>query len=45
MPFRVLFSRDVEVRLMSLHVFLTLQVPISSLNPVPPVRGPSGNIL
>jgi hypothetical protein len=39
MPFRVLFSRDAEVSLMSLHVFLTLQIPISGLNLTSPVRG------
>jgi hypothetical protein len=35
MPFR----RDVEVSLMSLHVFLALQIPILGLNPTSPVQG------
>jgi hypothetical protein len=28
MPFHMLFSRDTEVSLMSLHVFLALHIPI-----------------
>jgi hypothetical protein len=34
MPFQVLINSDVMVSLMSLHVFLTMQIPISSLTPV-----------
>jgi hypothetical protein len=44
-PFRVLISSDTKVSLMSLHVFLTLQIPISSLTPMPPFRGPSGDVM
>jgi hypothetical protein len=45
MPFHVLISSDVEVSLMSLQISLTLQVPISSLTPTSPVRGPSSDIV
>jgi hypothetical protein len=44
-PFRVLNNKDVEVSLMSLQVFLTLQVLISGSTPTPPVRGPSGDVM
>jgi hypothetical protein len=37
MPFFVLLSRDVEVSLISLHVFSTLHIPISALTLAPPV--------
>jgi hypothetical protein len=39
-PFHVLLSRDVEVSLMSLQVFLTLQIPILELVSALTVRGP-----
>jgi hypothetical protein len=45
MPFRVHISRDVEVSLMNLQVFLTLQIPISGLTPTLPVLGPIATML
>jgi hypothetical protein len=45
MPFLILNSSDIKVNLMSLHVFLTLQIPISNLTLVPPVRGPNDNVM
>jgi hypothetical protein len=45
MPFHVLISSDDVASLMSLQVFLTLHIPISSLTPTPLVRGPSGNVM
>jgi hypothetical protein len=45
MPFHILINSDVEVSLMSLQVFSILQIPISSLTTVSPVRGPSDNIV
>jgi hypothetical protein len=33
LPFPVLICNDVVVRLMSMHVFLTVQILISSLTP------------
>jgi hypothetical protein len=45
MPFRMLFNRDMEVNLMSLQVFLTLQIPITGLTLASLVRGPSGAVM
>jgi hypothetical protein len=45
MPFHVLISSDIEVSLMSMHVFLTMQIPTSSLILTSPVRGPSGDVV
>jgi hypothetical protein len=44
-PFHVLIHSDAEVSLMSLHVFLTLQIPISSLTSAPPIQGPNNNVM
>jgi hypothetical protein len=41
MPFRMLFSKDVQVSLMSLQIFSTLQITISGLTSAPPVPGPN----
>jgi hypothetical protein len=45
MPFHVLISSDTEVSVMTMLVFLTLQIPISSLTPAPPIRGPNDNVM
>jgi hypothetical protein len=45
MPFRILISNDAKVSIMSLQVFLTLQIPISSLTPTSPVRGPNNDVM
>jgi hypothetical protein len=45
MPFHILINSDSEVILMSLHVFFTLQIPVSSLTPTSPIRGPSGDVM
>jgi hypothetical protein len=45
MPFCVLSSRDAEVSLMILQVFLTLQIPISELALASLAHGPSGDIM
>jgi hypothetical protein len=45
MRFHMLISSNAEAKLMSLHAFLTLQVPISSSTSTPPVRGPSSGIM
>jgi hypothetical protein len=41
----ILISNDAEVSLMSLHVFLTLQIPISIPTPTFPVEGPGGDVV
>jgi hypothetical protein len=45
MSFCMLFSRDMDINLMSLQLFLTLQIPISGLTQTPPVQGPSSDIM
>jgi hypothetical protein len=45
MPCHVLISRDADVSLVSLHVFMTLQIPASSLTLAPPIRGPNGDVM
>jgi hypothetical protein len=45
MPFRVLISSDAKLSMMSLQVFSSLQIPISSLTPASPIRGTSGDVV
>jgi hypothetical protein len=45
MPFHVLINNNVEVSFMSPQVFLTLKIPVSSLSPMPPVRGFSDDVM
>jgi hypothetical protein len=45
MSFHVLITNDTEVSMMSLLVFLTLQIPISSLTLAPPIWGPNGEVM
>jgi hypothetical protein len=45
MPFLVLNNSDAEVSLMSLQIFLTLKILISSLIPTSLVQGPSGDVM
>jgi hypothetical protein len=45
MPFRVLICDDVVVSLMSIHVFLNLQILILSLTSASHVQGPGGDVV
>jgi hypothetical protein len=45
MLFCILISSDAEVSLMSLYIFLTLHIPISSLTPVSPIQGLGGDVV
>jgi hypothetical protein len=45
MTFHILISSDTKVILMSLHIFFTLQIPVSSLTLASIVQGPSSNIM
>jgi hypothetical protein len=45
MPIRILIYGDATVSLMSQRVFLTLQIPFSSLTPASPIRGPGDDIV
>jgi hypothetical protein len=45
MPFCMLFGRDIEVSLIGLHDFLTLQISTSGLTLAPPVCGYNGDVM
>jgi hypothetical protein len=42
--FQLLINNN-KASLMSLHVFLTLQIPITSLTPAPVIRGPNDDVM
>jgi hypothetical protein len=43
--FQLLINSNNKASLMSLHVFLTLQIPITSLTPAPVIRGPNDDVM
>jgi hypothetical protein len=45
MPYHVLIDDGATVSVMSLHVFMTLQIPISRVTPMPSIRGLDGDVV